>query len=319
MTCTGCPALGINSKFLIEPGASAHVFDSNSYRIPILREDFTKEGRLVGFNQMSGYLYPDKDRVRTGGSYYYGGFTINPSPGEFERLLPYLVGPDAGGGVFTPGTCPEVFGVLIDRDRTVLASENTFTYSDCQVSEWTLRGRAPEFREQGEPDLLTLDVRTMGLAETVSAGWPNPEPSLPTGLTYTPYMIQDSDTAVTISGATRKIYEFVINWKWLMWQPYYNSLTPLANCALGRQVTMGFRLPWTDANDDLYDMAYTGAAASVKFTIGAFSTLFSAANFKVPPNSPRIQGRQGVFFEINGQCYGTGSTVEMTVTNDVTP
>jgi len=69
-------------------------------------------------------------------------------------------------------------------------------------------------------------------------------------------------------------------------------------------------------------MAYAGAAASINLVTGPYSSLFSIANFKVPPESPHIVGYGPNYFTIRGQAFGvataSATTKEFSVTNDVT-
>ena len=325
MTCANI-AVGRYTKFLIEPGASPHTFDASSMAFELMprggsAEDIRKRVRLVGGQGITGLLYPLTTRKRFGGAYTYGSFAMAACPGDFERLLPYLVGAK-DTGVFYPDDCPASFGILIQRDLDV------WEYKDCKVAKWELIGRAPEFRETDEPDLLLLRVWIIAEDEVTTTSWPSPAPTIPTGDTYYPYMIQDSDSAATPAGSfyinaeQREVYSFKLTYDNGLRVKYANSLTAQGIISTGRKITLNAELPWTAANQDLYSMTYAGAAANIKFvyTVGAgtYSTLFSFTNFVAPPESPFTHDENEISFQITGRAYGTPTAKEMSVTNDVT-
>lgn len=324
MVCTGDPAVGVYGRMLLEPGASAHTFDANSIRLEILpqngpAENIQKHGRLIGGQGIWGGLYPLSSRVRDGGYYVYGKFSFNPSPGYMALLLPYLVG-DLNTGVYYPNDCVNPFGLLIDRDK------EAWEIKDCEVAMWELTSRAPEFRETGAPDLLTLTVHVIGKDETKGTSWPGTAPSIPTGETFAPYIFQDSDSSgdgqILVNGSAREVYGFRLLYDNGLRVRYANSLVAQSIFSTGRRILLDLQLPWDANNDDLYDMGYAGAAASLDFaySVGAndYSTHFDITNFKAPPDSPFIRDQNEVFFTVRGQAYGDASNKEFSVTNDAT-
>ncbi len=325
MPCSGSPAVGVYGKMLIEPGTSPHTFDASSERYVIVTkgpaaENIQKHGRLIGGQGISGLVRKLSSRVRQGGYYCYGQFTINPSPGDFDTLLDYLVG-DESTDVWTAKDCPNPFGTLIYRDK------EAWEYKDCYVAGWVLEGRAPQYRERGEPDILTLTVHVIAKDENKGTSWPSPEPSVPSGGEYYPYTFQDLDDGVyggvTIGGVTREIYGFRLTYDNHLKVKYANSLTAQAIFSTGRTIKLDVYAPWDAANDNLYDMGYTGSAAQVKMgylesgLTNPHYTQFDLANLKVPPESPYIKDEEEVAFRINGITYGTASAAEFTVTNVV--
>jgi len=284
-----------------------------------------KHGRLIGGQGVWGGLYPLSTRTRTGHYYCYGTVKLNPSPGYLETLLPYLVG-TVDTGVHYPNDCPNRFGMLIYRDLEDGATKS-FEYKDCEVSWWELEARAVKF-QQGEgidenaPDLLTLTMGIVALDEAFTT-FPTGAtlPALPEGVTYYPYAIHDG--TFTLNGAAREIFGFKLRYNNNRVPVYGHSLTAIGYSPTksGRRITLDVNLPWDADNDDLYDMAYAGAAASVNLVNGSYGSLFSVANFKVPPESPYIIGAGPNHFTIQGQAFGLASasatTKEFSVTNDV--
>jgi hypothetical protein len=241
------------------------------------------------------------------------------------QLLPYLVG-DLSSTTYYPFDCPNKFGMLIYRDLED-GTTKSFEYKTCEISYWELEARAPQFR-QGEgidenaPDLLTLKMGIIATDEAFTE-WPGTAPALPEGDTYYPYALHDC--TFTLNAAAREVFGFNLRYSNNRIPIFANSLTAIgfAPTGAGRRITLDVNLPWDAANDDLYDMAYTGAAASINAVQGAFGTLFSIANFKVPPESPHIVGYGPNYFVLRGQAFGlaanAATTKEFSVVNDTTP
>lgn len=313
-SCTGCPAQGVFSKLIIEDGASPHTFDINSYWLDYLSESMQKESRIIGAQGITGVPYRMADRSRDGGYFCKGTVTLNPSPSHFSRLMPYLVG-DPVSTVYTPGNCPKVFGMMIYRDL------DTWTYMDCRVNSWTLRGRAPQFNENGVPDIMTLQMNIMAVDEAgfysaVPPTWPNPQPTFPSGIGYTPFIIQDSDGLINIAGAPRQIYEFALSYNNNLEMKSVNSMTANSVCPGMREIRLALRCPWTSANQDLYEQPFTGESATLGFVIENMSTIFNIYNLQVPPESPYVRDKNDVFFQINGIAGGSPTQPELTAQVD---
>lgn len=316
MGCTGDPAVGVYGKLLLADGQSPYTWDETDTRLEILpdggpAENVQKHGRLVGGQGIWGDVYPLASRVRTGGSYIYGQFRLNPSPGYFDKLLPYLVG-DEAADVFTPKNCLNWFGLLIYRDDHWAGTG--WEIADCRVASWELTGRGPEFNERQTPDLLTLQVNVIAKTENPAVGWPASEPPLPEGEPYAPYIFQDADGEIVVNGSAREVYAFSLKYDTGLRVKYPNSLTPKIY-GTKRKISLGLVLPWDTNNDDLHDMSYIGAPAALKFVIGSYSTLFSIRNFKAPAESPFIKDENEVAFAVEGQAYGTAAEKEFSVTS----
>lgn len=323
-TNCGGPAVGVFTKLLFEPGASPHTFDANSERYELdasanPMENFQRHGRLIGSQGITGKIYKLKQRVRQGGYFVYGRIVMNPSPGALSTLLPYLVGSDAGGGVFTPGNCLNTFGALFDRDGY------THEFKDGIVSRWTLQGSGISFKETGTPDLLTLAIDCIFKDDAWnSTAWPVPEPALRTTRAFTPYIFQDCDGAFTIEGNDREVYGFqlqVINKIKPRWA---NSFTMSSLPYAGKIVKLGLRLPFDANNDDLYPPSTDGAQCIIRFDLDNVGdtttyTSISLTNLKIPYETPYADDEFDVVFENDGESYGdyATDTPEIVVTNVV--
>lgn len=322
MTCTGCPAMGVFTKLLIEPGRageSGYTWDADSERYEILDnggENIRKYGRIIGGQGITGKFYRLQSRKRQGGHFVYGRVTLNPSPGYLETLLPYMLGPKATEGEldgrFVPAGCLEYFGALLSRDLN-----NPWEYQDGVIAGWELSGSGIAFRETGTPDLLRLDLDMIFADESREATWPSTEPALPTGLEFAPYMFQDSEAAFIVGDDAREVYGFRLRYSNELSIRYANSLRISSACSTGRELKLWLELPWNDDNEDLYDQSHEGLAGSLTFAYGGHSTAFHFTNLTTPPESPYTRSKAEIYFETNSEGYGDeeSDTPELTVEN----
>jgi len=309
----GTHSQGAFAKLLFEPGASPHTFDSSSEVYEFLAEDVGKNGRIIGGNEVSGSRSHRSERTRLGISYFRGSIIKNVSAAEFATLLPKMLGANASGTTFALAEDVPYFGMLIDRDYGV------FQYKDCKIDKWILRGRAPELGEDGEPDMLTLQLDILASDEDDSASWPGSPPSLGATAAYSPYTFQDSCSGITLNGSVREAMEFVIVGDNKIKALYTNCGTPHSLVPRDRIIMARFRVPWNSTNADLYDQAVGGAAASVVLTNGTVSTTFTFGRLQVPAKSPRVPGKDTIDLIVEGQATMVSTTRELEVTNDSTP
>lgn len=316
MTTCGDHSQGVFTKVLFEPGASPHTFDANSEPYEYLSHSIRKHGRIIGGNGIRGTRSRFKNRMREGGHFIYGDITMYVSPGDMVTLLPKMIGDNESSGTFSVAECLPYFGILADLDY------DTEEFKDCMVDKWVIRSRAPQFQEEGEPDMLYLTLSIIGSTVTHGTSWPSPEPTFGTTLAYDPLVFQDCYANVTIEGATREIEEFVIAGNNFLYPKYVNSLTVQSIVPRDRQIAFICRVPWNSTNDDLYDASYDGAAANIKFVNSTVSTWFKFANLHVPAHGPAPErGKQQVDLLLEGIATATGTTDaarEIQVVNDST-
>lgn len=306
MSCSGDPAAGAFGKLLIEPGVGPHTFDASSIRLDFIRpETIRKMGRIIGGQGIWGGYYPLASRARLGHNYCYGEFRVNPSPGNMELLLPYLVGTKETN--FYPNLCPNKFGLLIYRDLED-GDTKSFEYTNCEVAYWELESMAARFRQaegidDDAPDILTLTIGVIATTEAFTA-WPATEPDLPESAAYYPYAIHDG--TFTLETKAREVFGFKLRYENNRVPVYANSLTAIgfAPTNSGRRITLEAMFPWDEDTKELYDVSYEGAAGEVAMTLGTRSTTFHLANFKIPPESPYIADYGPVHFSIRGQAFG---------------
>ena len=316
---------GAFAKLLIEPGAGAHTFDGSSLAIEFLSETMSDHGRMGGNNGIRGTLRREAARTRQLTGFVFGEITMYVSPNDLDRLalnvfgMAAQVGTPVGSTTFTLDDTLPYFGMLIDTDSGITTSPATFQMTDCMISDWELSARAPRFGEEGEPEMVLLRMGIIGSSVGLATAWPGSAPAVPFAEVDRPYQFADSDSGITLSGAVRAVQAFKLKVDMKTFAKYTNSLTAHSHRATARDITAAFQLPWNDDNDDLYNQAVAGAAGSLVFTNGAFSSTFNLGRFQVPNNTPIVRGKTEVPLNISGIVGGTGSTADLVLINDTTP
>ena len=319
--CSGV-AYGVRGRLLIKAGSGTQTFSAASDRYEFESEQVQKHRRFLSTQGIIGIRRRLASRVREGCYFTYGKIALYPSPGYLERLLPFMIGAKGVypyAAAFVPGDCLSQFAMMIDRDKEV------YTYSDCVCAAWELSGQSPKWKETGNPDLMRLTLHIIGGEEVKGATWPSPGPDIPETDGFVPYVFQDLDPGNTdagdfeVDGTGRQMYDISLSVDNQVEVKFAMSLTPSSIVSTGIKVGLSGRLPWTDANDGLYPMAYTGETAAVNFrhllNSKHFSTRFDLHNLKVPGESPFIKDEGVVQFSIEGESYGDTSNPEIYITN----
>lgn len=313
----GSHSQGAFTQVLFEPGSAPHTFDASSEIYEYLSHDIRKHGRIIGGQGIRGTLSRFKIRHRAGANFYYGTMHMYVSPAELVTLLPKMFSDtQVSGTTFSASDTLPYFGILVDNDYS------TKEFKDCKIDQWVIRSQAPQFREEGEPDMLYLSLSIIA-SNTAATSWPGTPPSLGTSDGYAPYVFSDCDGAVTLNGSTREIEEFVLAGNNFLYAKYVNSLNPQSIIPRDRLIGLTCRVPWNSNNANLDDMSAAGAAASIVFTNGNLSTTFNFANLHVPAHSPApARGKQQVDLLLEGFATATATTAanrELQIINDSTP
>jgi hypothetical protein len=304
---------------LIEPGAGAHTFDANSLAIEFLAESLSAHGRLGGNSGIRGTLMLEAARIRALTEFSYGRVLMYLSPNDVDRLATNVFGmTESPTDTFTMSDSLPYFGVLIDLDSTVTNDISPLEFRDCMVTDWTIYGRAPQFGEDGEPELILSEIGIIGSIENTNIAWPVSPPSLPTAAIDAPYIFADTTSGVTLNAAVREIQQFHLKIDWGTYVKYVNSLTAHSHRPTKRAIQLSVQLPLNSNNDDLYDLAAAGQAAQLFFTNGAYSSKFYFGRYSAPNNSPVIKGKREVPLEMHGIVTGTGATPDLYIVNDIT-
>lgn len=260
------------------------------------RESLRKTGAILDTSGIRGSRSHVGERTRFG-TYEVGGvISLYATPEMLDKWLPRILGAAESADTFALAeTLPE-FAVLIDRIA------KRFLYDNCKVNTARFRGSAG--------GLVTLDLDIMGRTETVSAT-AFPSLAMPTD---PPYVMQDG--VLTLQSGARKFTQFEIIIDNALVRRFSNSETATDISPSDRIITFRCSTPFTSDEAELYGQALAGAAASLVFTNGGYSTTFSFAALQFPDRSPVVAGKREIPLELEAIARKSGSTDELVVTHD---
>lgn len=306
MTCASPVVL---TRLAIEPGASPHTFDTSSERYDFYVHTVQNINSIVHASTIRGTRSEAAERSRQGPSFIAGTLSI-PVDGEaMVNWLPRILGANASGTTFALAETLQSFGGLIDLGG------NTHQLKDLQIARATFSGEA--FNGGETPQPLRLDLSIQGIAEATGTSFP--AISLSTSANTAPYIFEDGSW--TIESSTRNVMKFrltIDNFLRARWS--MGSLVPTCLYPAGRRVTAQAIVPYTSTDaSGLYGASYSGAASTLTFTNGGLSLAFSMPALQNVTNTPVASGRGEVVLALQGIARKSGSTAELTVTNDSTP
>jgi hypothetical protein len=275
-------------------------FDSSSEPYEFVSEKLRKQGQILDTSGIRGTRSHASERTREGTYEVSGSITLHASPAMLDNLLPRILGAAESTDTFDLAeTIPE-FQVMVDRVAKV------FTYQGCKIDRATFRGSAGGLVE------LSLDI--LGKTESVGNAGTFPSLTLPTD---PPYVMQDG--VLTLLASARKFTDFEIVIDNALASRFSNSQTATDISPTDRIVTFRCSNPYTSDETDLYEQALAGAAATLVFTNGGYSTTFSFATLQFPDLSPVVAGKGEIPLTLEGIARKSGSTAELIVTHDSAP
>lgn len=293
------PSMGVFAKLGMCDSGDLAVDEGYEF----ISEQLAMKTQLIEPNGIRGTRSHVKERVRAGLQQIGGPVVLQPSAAELAILLPRILGAVASGTTFALAETVPQFTIGIDRVAKV------FTYSGCAVDQATFRSQSGQ----------ALELQMAIEAESESIGNAGTFPAISIG-TDPPFVF--SDAVLVIGGTTYEFgsFECSIN-NMLKKDRFMNSTTRSDLPAMDRKVGLRLGLPYTSDTTSLYTTAVTGAAATVTFTNGALSMLFTFANLITPPNgAPAIgNSRDEIMLNLEGDSRMSGSTRELVITLDSTP
>jgi hypothetical protein len=297
---------GSQARLYVEPGASAHTFDSNSESYEFNYESVQKHGRIVGGNGIRGTRSQPKERTRAGAYTVGGRISFTPDPAMLDLWLPRILGGSETADDFPVAETLPAFGLLFNRVT------QTFQYTDCQVARAMFHGKAGP--GDGDPDLIELVVEVMGLMEVT--GTSAPSVTLSTASNAAPYV--HSDATFSFVAATRQVKEWWVIIDNVLQPRWVNSISATRLSPNDRIVMVRTRHAYDDDHDDLYGQAVAGSSGTITLTNGNMSTLFTFATLQAPDNSPVIRGKTETDILVDARARTSTTTKEIRVTHDST-
>lgn len=263
-------------------------------------ETIQKRGTIVEREGIRGTRSHTSADTRQGPYRVAGRLVLEPTPEDLAVWLPRILGAAASGTTYALAEALPDFNLAVDRGVKV------FTYAGCKVDKATFSG--------SEGGLLRLSLDVVGKTEAV--GNADTFPALT--LTNTqPYIF--SDLVLTLQAATREVksFELTIDNR-LVTDRFMNSTTVTDIPSADRAITLRTTHAWATDNAALYEQALAGAAGSMVFTNGGYSTTFGFATLQCPAESPTVADRQEVPLVLSMVARKTAGASELEVTHDST-
>lgn len=226
--------------------------------------------------------------------------TFEPNSVELDLWLPRILGAAEIADVFNLAETLPTFVTSID------CVQQRLRFTGCKVNKATFKSG------QGEPLALTLDVDALDVSLDGTAF-----PAL-TISTVGPYMFSDSTSGLIVNGSTLQFFEWMLEIDNALDQGrFMNSQTRASLPERDRIVTWTWNGPYGD-NSALYGLATTGVASRATFTNGTRSIDFNSLKVSYPRELPQVAGRDEIKLPLVGIARKSGSTQEITTTNDST-
>jgi hypothetical protein len=301
----GTPSKMAATAIAIDDDAAALAnFDAGSFRLEFLSESLRLYRTVTGGEGIRGSRSRNIARAREVARDVRGSLVLNPTPGELDILLPWILGTAESSDVFALGESPPVKDMLIDRVA------KRFVYSDLVVAKATFRC------QQGGLLELTLDLE--GKDESTSASsFPGTVPAI--DATGVPYHFGEATFALGADASAAEIrsIELVID-NMVDANRRMNAKTRASIPALDRLITYTVEVPYTADEIDLHDSSDAGATNTLTFTNGNRSILFSMVSCVADDfGGPTASTRNGEITQrISHTCYRSGSTLELVTTSD---
>ena len=290
---------GALSKLCVEPGASAHTFDTSSEPYEFVRENLQKRSNIADTEGIRGTRSHHAARTRLAQNVVAGSILFHPSPADLDLWLPRILGANESTDTFALAETLQTFGVLIDRVA------DTHEYQDCWVNRATFRSQQGGFLE------MELDI--IGKAEVTGTSYP--ALTLPTDAHDAPYVHSDSSGAVTLVSAARETKSIEITIDNQLEPRFVNSLNATEICPRDRIITVRTVHSYA-GHTALYEQAVAGTTGSIVYTNAAMSTTFTFGLLQVPDSSPVVPGKQEIDLTLDMVARMTGATRELVVTHD---
>jgi len=243
-----------------------------------------------------------EERVSRGLVHIRGSIIQNIVPDELNRILPRILGSSELTDVFNDAETVPAFQVMVDRVAKV------HTYTGCKIDKAIFSGTS------GKPVKLEMKIIGQTEAESAAGGYP--------ALTYSvqqPYVF--SEGVLVLGGVTHIFNSFVTVIDNHLEPEFNNSRTATDIVAADRTVALAISTPYTSTEASLYNTPVgsdAGISATLTFTKGNQSLLFTYGNIKSLARTPPVSGKKQIRLPQQYKAYKTGSTDELVVTHDET-
>ena len=289
----GNPTEGVTTKLCFD---TALPIDVSSIPVSFISDGLRSSQAKRAPQGITGSRSQKVERVRKDVQNISGDIVIPFSPVIFDFILPLALGGTEAADSFPLAETVASFFVMAERGG------QTFEY-EVYVNKMTLRGSS------AGPVEMILNLLGKTELEDVSAFPALTEP------TDAPYQIED--LVLQYAAATREILDFELSVDNVLAARFRNSITAQHIVATDRIVMLKTTNPWSADEEVHYRAALGGTAGLLTFTNGTVSATATLAAIEWKDDTPIVPGKVAeVPFVLEGQCFKTGSTLEVVFTND---
>jgi hypothetical protein len=287
--------VGVFDRLFISAGASDATYTEFEFMEGSnigLQEAFLDSGGLVGSRSRP------KERVRRGARQVQGNLSFQPSPDELDILLVWAFGTAKSGN--TIAIAETVPGRWLKTYRDGIYH----LYDGCKVDSLTL--------SSSENSALSAQLSVIGVDEVESVA-----PTSPAAIDLDAGPYVHSDCAMTLAATAYSFRQLQISINNFLEVRHNNSLTPTSIHATNRAVGVQAGFPYGEAGA-LYGSDIAGIAVVATYTNGGRSLTLTMPAVQTP-RTPLPYGQRGAAtLTWSGTARKSGSTAEITATNDVT-
>ncbi len=343
---TGTPTEGVFAKLWI---VESLPFDESSAQcLEFLSEGLRQSVTIFHSDGIRGTRSRGRERCREASRICSGPITLNPTKTELRTLLPWILGTnETGSGTsgspynYVLAEAMQEFQVLILRvEPSASHTDEVFLYEGCRVSSATFSASA------GGPLTLTLNIEAeteksfangsistaYDAATAVMSGGSSGR-SVPSSTvdTNSIFMFHDTGGAsgnFVLGNADREAFSWTLTINnELDTSRQMNSLTRTSIPSMGRTVSMSAVVPFTAAEDELYDPGVNSTSPDMNTNIikfyneqGTNDDVFqlTLATWNVESVTPTVNGKGEVALELSGDIYRKNtSTAKAEVSADI--
>jgi hypothetical protein len=282
----------------------ASTFDTSSEPNHFIRENLRATYTHIddGAQAIRGSRSHIEERDSDGLIHVRGSIVQNIVPDELDLILPRIMGTAESNDVFALAETVPYFNIMIDRVAKV------HTYTNCKIDKAVFRGT------KGQPIQLESQIVGQSESEGAAASFPS--------LTFSvmqPYVFNEG--VLVLGGVTHLFDQFVCVIDNHAEVEHNNSRTATDIVTADRTIALALSTPYTSTETGLFTTpvgSIAGIAATLKFTKGEQSLLFTFGNIKSLARTPTVPGKRQIRLPLQYKAFKTGVTDELVITHDST-
>lgn len=263
-----------------------------------------KSGSIIGKDGARGTRSRHTGNPNTGPHAVGGPLSVQPSPDEWDALLPYILGGTRTGSGTSGSPWSYPLAETLPSMRVSQDLRLSGTGSDAMCFHWDgCKVNTARIGSSAGGQVLTLDMDIQGKTQTVNATWPSIASTLTTDKPFI-----HGQLTLSLGGSSRQIDNFGITIdNALILDRFLNSLTRTELPESDRNITLECDNPFTIGDIALYEIAIAGIAGVATFTNGLSVLTFTFANLKAPPQIIEKAQRGEAMNKLAFMAYETGT------------